>query len=359
MQMGMLACVLALNLVAFGTDDFDQRIDALLSEAKAAGCAIAFAERGKPVFAKGYGFANLEHQVKMRPDHVHELASVSKQFTAVSILQLADAGKLKLDDSIERFFDGAPEVWKKVTIRHLLSHTAGLPDYLTALGNPALEVSDERLVRSISDKPLEFEPGTRWAYSNSGYMLLGLIVAKASGLSFGDYMRKNLFEPAGMKTAVWNDSRALVPNRADGYSLRGGQIVREPFTSSSLSKTGDGQMMASALDLLAWAKALDEGKLLKPATAILMNTIAEPSKRTENGTTSGYGFGVMLWKEGEKLVQGHGGGWMGTRTQLIRYVGEGKTLVILCNSDSGPVGKILALCEDRFLGKRILAPKIN
>lgn len=357
MRLGLLAGLMALTVNLALADKFDDAIEKLLADSKAAGCAIAVAEKGKTVFAKGYGFANLEHGVKMGPEHVHELASVSKQFTAVSILQLVDSGNLKLEDSIDKFFDAAPEAWKKVTIRHLLNHTGGLPDYLSALGNPALEVNDDRLVRLISDKPLVFEPGSKWEYSNSGYMILGLIVAKVSGQSFGEYMLKHLFEPAGMKTAVWNDTRAVVPNRACGYSLRGGQIAREPFTSSSLSKTGDGQMMASALDLLAWAKALDEGKLLKPETASLMNTLCEPSKQTQNGVTAGYGFGVMLRLDGGQLVQSHGGGWMGTRTQLVRYVGESKTLVILCNSDSGPVGAILAMCEDRFLGKRILAPK--
>ncbi|HRK22618.1 MAG TPA: serine hydrolase domain-containing protein [Fimbriimonadaceae bacterium] len=357
MRFAALAGLMALVVSPVSADKFDDEIEKLLKDAKAAGCAIAVSEKGRTTFAKGYGFANLEHRVKMRPDHVHELASVSKQFTAVSILQLVDAGKLKLDDSLDRFFDGAPESWKKVQISHLLNHTSGLPDYLSALGNPGLDVNDNRLVSLISDKPLVFEPGSKWEYSNSGYMMLGLIVAKVSGLSFGDYMQKHLFDPAGMKTAAWNDTRLLLPNRADGYSLRSGVIVREPFTSSSLSKTGDGQVMASALDLLAWAKALDEGRLLKPATAARMNEICEPSKQSVEGETRGYGFGVMLRRRGELLVQQHGGGWMGTRTHLIRYIKESKTLVILGNSDSAPIDKILALCEDRFLGKRVLAPK--
>lgn len=354
MRIGALPLVILLAAATIGgADEFDNKVNALLAKNKTVGCAIAYSEGGRLKFSKGYGFANLEHKVKMRPDHVHELASVSKQFTAVSILQLVEAGKLKLDEPIDRFFEGAPDAWKKITIRHLLNHTSGLPDYIGAT-NMATEVPEARMVGAILDKPLLFEPGTKWQYSNSGYMLLGLLVAKVSSQTFGEYMQKNLFDPAGLKTAVWNDTRSIIPNRADGYSLRSGSVVKEGFTSSSLSKTGDGQIMASALDLIAWAKALDEGKLLKPATVAQMNEICEPSKADRNGAPAGYGFGVMLRKPEGKLIQHHGGGWMGTNTHLARYISEGKTIVILCNSEGAPIPALLALCEQRFIGKVIL-----
>jgi CubicO group peptidase (beta-lactamase class C family) len=343
--------VLALSLTFASpqTDaQFDRKIEEIMAKSKLPGCAIAYAVNGQVRFAKGYGFANVEHKVRMKAESVHELASVSKQFTAVCILQLAEKGKLKLEDPLSKFFEGAHADWQKVTVRNLLQHTGGLPDYLNALGDPSKSVSEKELVDSIKDKPLVFEPGSKWAYSNSGYMILGLIVAKTSGVSFAQFLRANVFLPAGMRTAVYNDTLAVVPNRADGYTVRNGQIGREDFTSSSLSGTGDGEIMASALDMVAWDVALRNGKVLSPAMQKLMNEVSEPSRKTAPKDVKGYGFGVMLADAGGKLVQTHNGGWMGTLTSFTRYVDDKKCLVVLCNSDRAPLGEIVKACKDRF-----------
>jgi CubicO group peptidase (beta-lactamase class C family) len=358
--MSQVALIFALVLSSLtqtpSRDEFDARIESVIAKRKTVGCAIAYSENGEVRFAKGYGFANIEHRVKMEPRHVHELASVSKQFTAVAILQLIEAKKLTLDDPLSKFFTGAHEDWKKVRIRHLLGHTGGLPDYLGALqGSVYKEFSDDQLAESIWKKPLKFEPGTKFEYCNSGYMLLGQIVAKVSGKSLGEYLQERVFLPAGMASAVWNDTRAIVPNRADGYSVRGSTISKEAFTSSSLSKTGDGMVMASALDLMKWDAALRAGKVLSAASQALMNRITGPSREGSNGGASGYGFGVVLAKVDGKLVQHHGGGWMGTSTFLARYVDEGKALTILCNTDGAPMGELIPLCEEKFLGRRVVS----
>ena len=329
-------------------DDFDKKIEAWLVAKKVPGCAIAYSEGGKLKFAKGYGYANLEHKVRMRPEHVHELASVSKQFTAACILKLMEAGKLSLDHSISKYFPGAHADWAKAKIRHLLQHTGGLPDYLEVFSNPGVAITETSLINSIKDKPLRFEPGSKWEYSNSGYMVLGILVAKASGMPFGDYLVKNVFKPANMKTAVVNDTRSIIPNRADGYSIENGKTVKEGFTSTSLSQTGDGQVMASALDLIAWDVALSSNGILKKETQVLMNQPSTASAKTQNGAHTGYGFGVGISKKDGKLVQSHGGGWMGTVTHLSRYVNERRCLVVLCNSDSAPVNELLQMVRAKF-----------
>lgn len=341
--------ILLLSLCTFAVaDEFDKKVEAWLAAKKIPGCAIAYSENGKVKFAKGYGYANLEHKIRMTPAHIHELASVSKQFTAVCILQLMEKRKLSLDDPISKYFEGENADWQKVKVRNLLQHTGGLPDYLDVFRDTSVEVTDRQLVDSIKDKPLLFEPGTKFEYSNSGYMLLGLIVAKASGQRFGDYLVNNVFRPAGMKTAAINDTRTVTANRADGYTIRNGKISREGFTSTSLSQTGDGQVMASALDLLAWDGALSSNKLLKKESQLLMNQPSSASAKSQNGTTTGYGFGVGVRRLDGKLAQEHGGDWMGTSTHLVRFVDDKKCLVVLCNSDAVPMSELLALCRAKF-----------
>ena len=341
--------LVALALVRPSVDDFDDRMEALIKQQKIPGVAVAYSENGQLKFSKGYGFADLEQNTKMTPEHVHELASVSKQFTAACILKLREKGKLSLADPISKYFDKAPSSWKKVTIRHLLQHTSGLPDYLAAVRSPADEMTPAQMIDAIREKPLLFEPGTKWQYSNSGYMVLGQIVAKVSEQTLGAFLYKEIFAPAGMKSAVWNDPRAVVPNRAEGYTVRKGLITREDFTSTALSQTGDGEVMASALDLIAWDAALRTGKVLNAESQRLMNEVSEPSKKSGAGITTGYGLGVNVARFDGKVRQSHAGGWMGTSTFLARFVDEGKCLVVLCNSDQ-PTTAIQRACVERFLG---------
>ncbi len=355
----MHAAFLLTVALASPADDFDRQIEKLLKDSHIVGCSIAFADDGRVKFAKGYGHADLEQGTPMKPESVHELASVSKQFTAVSILQLVEQGKLSLDDHLSDFFERAHADWKKVTVRHLLQHTSGLPSYLSALNKFELDYTVQEMVNTIKDKPLQFEPGTKFEYSNSGYLLLGQIVAQRTGSTFGDVTRA-LFKQAGMKTAVYNDSRAVVPNRAEGYSFAKNQFLREPFTRSSLSGTGDGHVMASALDLVAYDVAMRSGKLLTPASQALMNTPSEVSREEMKQApatirNAGYGFGVMVGKDSNKLIQNHTGGWMGTNTLFTRYVDEKKCLVVLCNGEDAPLEQIAKLCEKRFLGRLITA----
>ena len=355
----MHAALLLTLLAATNADEFDRQIEKLLKDSNTVGCAIAFADNGKLTFAKGYGFADLEHKVVMKPDSVHELASVSKQFTAVSILQLAEQGRLNLDDKLSSFFKDAHSDWSKVTVRHMLHHTSGLPDYLSGLRGFAVDYTWQQLLDAVKDKPLKFEPGSKFEYSNTGYMLLGQIVAERTGKSFGE-ATQSLFKQAGMKSAVYNNSRTVVPNRAEGYSVARGTILREAFTSSTLSGTGDGHVLASAVDLVAWDAALRSGKLLNAAGIALMNTPSDASKAEMSRfklavSDAGYACGVMVGLDGKKLVQTHTGGWMGTNTMFNRYVDDKKCLVILCNSEGAPLEAIAKLCEKRFLGRLVVA----
>jgi CubicO group peptidase (beta-lactamase class C family) len=295
----------------------------------------------------------------MKPESVHELASVSKQFVAGAILQLVDQGKISLDDSVRKHIADAPETWQKITVTHLLQHTSGLPDYLAALGEPKVANDLPRLTlqNSIFDKPLRFEPGSKWEYSNSGYMVLGWIVEAASGQSLKAYTERNIFAKVGLKQTYFNDSRAIIQNRAEGYTLRGKQVVKEEFSSTTFSGTADGHIMSSALDLMKWNAALHGGKLLKPETYKRMITPSSVSLRKNGANTSGYGFGIGYGQIGDQTVYQHGGGWMGTSTMLCYYPKLNMSIAILMNTDRVSENKLMEVLELRFVGKKLLSAK--
>jgi len=313
------------------------------------GVAIIVKHQGKVLVSKGYGFADLEHKAPMTVDSVHELASVSKQFTAAAIMLLAEQGKLALTDTLDKFVEDAPDAWKKITVDHLLEHTSGLPDYLV---DEALIRKDgllRNIVRDLRGKPLRFAPGDKWEYSNSGYLLLGYIVLKVSGKDIGAFCEQNLLKPAGMKTARANDPLAIVPNRATGYSKPGKTVQKEDYTSRTYSATGDGHLMASAKDLLAWSEAMRQNKILTAGSWKQIRTISGPSrKEPQAGIVTGYGKGLAVIEENGSITVNHSGGWLGTTTFLQTGISKPTTIIIMMNSDFASFGPILKEVEARL-----------
>src|SRR5688572_17307322 len=209
--------VLALFCLPAVAQDYAARADAFVNafvEQKKFMGAVLVAQDGKPVLRKGYGFANVEWEIPNTPDTKFRLGSITKQFTALAILQLAEAGKLSLDDPAKKYYSDAPPAWDKVTVHHLLNHTSGIPSY-TSIPNFFRDKARDPLkpaeiVKLTQDKPLEFEPGEKMIYSNSGYVLLGHIIEKASGEEYADYMRKHIFEPLGMKNTGYDMQKTII-----------------------------------------------------------------------------------------------------------------------------------------------------
>jgi CubicO group peptidase (beta-lactamase class C family) len=301
------------------------------------GLALLVARDGKILRAQGFGFSNLEHRVAVKPETIFQSGSIGKQFTATAIMMLVEEGKIGLDDSITKYFPEAPPSWKPVTVRHLLSHTGGFTDY-PANFNFRKDYSEDELVKMVSAIPLAFPPGTKYSYSNLGYLTLGILIHRVSGEFYGDMLRERIFQPLGMETARIMSEADVIPNRAAGYRLVKGQVKNQDWVSPTLNTTADGSLYFSILDLAKWDAALYTEKVLKRSSLEQMWT---PVKLDDGKPNPGhYGFGWRISGFHGHRVIGHAGAWQGFETQISRYVDDKLTVVVLSNLAGADPGKI-------------------
>jgi CubicO group peptidase (beta-lactamase class C family) len=315
-------------------------------------------ENGEPLIRASYGMADLEAKVAVTPETNFRLASVSKQFTAAGILLLSEEGKLRLDDRVSQWLPSLPAATREVTLRHLLTHTSGLIDYEDAMpsSQSSAQLSDQDVLRILEAQDRTyFATGTGYRYSNSGYVLLGLVIEKASGQTFSEFLRQRIFEPLGMRNTVAHvESRTVVPHRAFGYSHENGKWVRTDQSPTSAT-LGDGGIYSSIDDLVRWDAALYDDRLLRPESLAAAFAPATPTDDPEIA----YGFGWRI--TGETLW--HSGESIGFRNVLVRYpqlrrppgMAEvpamhgaiaGLTVVVLTNrNDPEPYRLALAIAE--------------
>ncbi len=315
-------------------EEVDRFVLTEMRREKVPGVALGILRRGEIVGARGYGESNVELHVPVTPETIFQSGSVGKQFTAVAVMLQVEDRKLSLDDSVTKYLPGAPASWRPITIRHLLTHTSGIPDYaesLDAHGPDGIDFrrdyTEEELTQAAFKLPLEFEPGSRWKYSNTGYLLLGVVIHKVSGRFYGDVLKERLFTPLGMKTARVISEEDIVLNRAAGYRLVSGELKNQEWVAPSLNTTADGALYLSTLDLLAWARGLRARALLEPQSWAAIYT---PVK-LRSGKTYPYGFGWFLDESEGKPWYRHGGSWQGFRTYISRYLGPDLTIIVLTN----------------------------
>jgi CubicO group peptidase (beta-lactamase class C family) len=313
----------------------DEYVKGELQKQRIPGLSIVVIKGGQIVLAKGYGLANVEHQVPVKPETIFQSGSVGKQFTATAVMMLVEEGKISLDDKINKYLTGAPDSWKEITVRHLLTHTAGTTDYPRDFDFRRDYTEDELLKRAASI-PLAFQPGEKWSYSNLGYVMLGILIHKVSGKFYGDFLQERIFKPLGMDTARIISEADIVMNRAAGYRLVKGELKNQNWVSPSLNTTADGALYLTALDMAKWDAALYTEKLLKKSSLDQMWT---PVK-LNSGKTHSYGFGWGLGAaRGHRIVE-HGGAWQGFKTYISRYVDDQLTVVVFANLAQANVGKI-------------------
>jgi CubicO group peptidase (beta-lactamase class C family) len=277
------------------------------------------------LLARGYGYANVEHHVPATDSTVYPVGSVSKQFTAVAIVMLAEQRRLRLDDPITRYLPEGSAVWPSVTIRHLLTHTSGVPQDTTLDGRR--DYTEGELARSAAAQPLEFEPGDRQSYSSTGYALLGIIIHRVTGGFYGDFLREHLFRPLGMRTARVNSDADIVPNRAAGYYLAGDTLKNQEWVSPSINSTADCCLSFTVRDMARWAIGLNHGKVLSRAGLQMSWTPV----RLNNGGTYPYGFGWNLTQQRGYRRIGHSGAWLGFQATIQRYPDFDTTVIVLAN----------------------------
>ncbi|HEY2685089.1 MAG TPA: serine hydrolase domain-containing protein [Steroidobacteraceae bacterium] len=318
------------------------RIDALMAayQGDVPGASVLVVHDGLPVVRRAYGLADLEDKVKAGSATNYRLASMTKQFTAAAILLLMEQGKLTLDDPIRKWLPSLPQVDQPVLIRHLLTHTGGLIDYEDLIPDGTSEqVHDADVLRMLStEERVYFPAGTAYRYSDTGYSLLSLIVARASGVNFAAFLRERIFKPLHMDGSVaFEAGISQVSNRAFGYSFEDGAWKRtdQSLTSAVL---GDGGIYSSSDDLLKWDQALGDGRLLKKETLALAFT---PQNETDDRNVQ-YGFGWRI--SGESIW--HSGETMGFRNVIIRYPTRRLTVVVLTNrNDPEPYPIALAIAK--------------
>jgi len=291
------------------------------------GLSMAVVRNGQVVRAQGFGMANLEHDVPATSVTVYQSGSVGKQFTATLVMQLVGEGKLSLDDRLSKFFPSGPAAWRDITIRQMLSHTSGISEKFYSTVDLRLEYADTTIVRLIGAQPLDFTPGSRWSYSNPGYVLLGYIIEQVTGRFYGELLEERIFGPLGMSTAMIINEPAIVPNRAAGYELDSGRVVNQEWVSRKFNTTADGSLYLTVHDLAKWDAALYGDRVLPQAALSQMWTPI----RLNGGTTHPYGFGWSLGSVNGRRIIEHGGSWQGFKTYIARYVGDGLTVIVLMN----------------------------
>ena len=311
-------------------DVVDRAVKETMQRYRMPGAALAVMRDGRIVRVQGYGLANVELNVPVRPETIFQSGSMGKEFTATAILMLVEEGKIALDDKITKYFPEAPTLWNEITIRRLLTHTSGIKNYSEHDINFRLDYSEDDLLKKAQSFPLDFTPGDKWNYSNTGYVVLGILIRKVTGEFYGDFLQERIFRPLGMTSTRIMSEADIIPNRSSGYRLVKGQLKNQEYVSPSLNTTADGSLYLTVLDLAKWDAALYSEKLLKRSSLDQMWT---PVK-LNNGKTYDYGFGWFLNQiRGHKIIE-HGGAWQGFTTHISRYVDDKLTVVVLSNLDS-------------------------
>ncbi|MFV0289853.1 MAG: serine hydrolase [Mangrovibacterium sp.] len=363
-QILILAVLLNLVTSSFGQDSRQDKrlakyVDNIISEKfedSTPGCAVLVAKNGKIILEKGYGIANLELNASVKPEMVFRIGSITKQFTAVAILQLIEKGELSLNDSIQRVIPNFNTRGKIITIENLLTHTSGIIGYErfdSKIPNAMrVEFKPEVIIDSLNGFSLEFEPNTKFNYSNSNYFLLGYMIEKITGKSYQQYLRENIIEPAGLSTTYYDSQTKIIPNRASGYSYWDGAYHNSEFISMSLAYSA-GAMISSVGDLFKWHQALYANKLLKKET---LDRALTPY-RLADGSKIAYGYGFFIIQEEEFKSIGHGGAIDGFKAGETYFPEEDIFIAVLCNTEREQSEQMINIIEDAVLNNNITKTK--
>lgn len=313
------------------------------------GLSLLVVKQGKIIRAEGFGLANVELQVPVKPETVFQSGSVGKQFTATAIMMLVEEGKISLDDPLTKYFPDAPTAWKEVTVRNLLSHTAGFGDYPKDFDFRKDWTEDEEL-KLIESIPLAYPPGTKWDYSNFGYVTLGILIHRVTGEFYGDFLQQRIFRPLGMTSTRIISEADIVPNRSAGYRLVKGELKNQEWVAPIVNTTADGSLYFNILDLAKWDSALYTEQLLKRSSLDQMWTVMKLKDGHPN--KGNYGFGWFIeQRSGHRCIH-HDGAWQGFETAIDRYVDDQLTVIALSNLEAAKPGEITQHVAEMYLKEK-------
>ena len=320
-----------------GNNQLEKLVDSLIAtqlKTNEPGVSVLIAEKDNIVYKKAFGSANIELNVSMQPDMIFRIGSITKQFTATGILQLVEQGKISLQDSIQKYIKDFPSKDYPITIENLLTHTSGIPDYSNGdtTHNPYIERHDftpEQIIKYFDYMPLEFKPGTKFNYSNSGYVLLAYIIEKVAGENYRQYIKENVIDRAGLQHTLFDDEHTIIPNRVEGYTRDRGFFENCEYQTASMA-FGCGDLMSTTEDLYKWNNALLAYKLVSKET---LNKAFTPYKLSD-GSYTNYGYGWFVDSFGIKRI--HHEGQVSGFTAFEEYYPDKDVYVsILTNQLSG------------------------
>ncbi|KIC01824.1 beta-lactamase [Flavobacterium sp. JRM] len=320
------------NSVLFA-QNLDRKIDSLITskfKPENPGAVFMAVKNGKMIYRKAFGKANLEFDINMKPEFVFEIGSMTKQFTAVSILMLAEQGKLRLNDEITKFIPDYPTNGNRITIHHLLTHTSGIKDFTSMKGIKDIarrDLSPKELVDFFKNEPIDLLPGKQYKYCNSGYVLLGYIIETVSGQSYEEFITKNIFKKIGMENTYYANHEKIIKNRVSGYRDKDGYINAN-YISFSIPYAS-GSIMSNVDDMLRWQNALNTNVLLNAAFTEKLFT----NYQLDDGTKIDYGYGWHLEKVKDKIVREHGGSIFGFKSMGVYEPTEQIYVIGLSNCD--------------------------
>jgi CubicO group peptidase (beta-lactamase class C family) len=326
----------------------DSVVTAEMSKNHNVGVSVGIELGDEVLLAKGYGFADLEHSVPALAETVYRIGSITKQFTAVAIMQLVEQGKLRLDDELVRFVPDFKTYGHRVTVHHLLTHTSGIKSY-TSIGprfwNEAsrLDLTHDQMLALFRDEPFDFAPGTKYLYNNSGYYLLGMIIEQVSGMPFPRYLEEKVLAPLGLAATSYCDNDRLIPHRAAGYEVREGTVVNDGLISMNTPGAA-GAMCSTVLDLLAWQRSFNQARLIAPASRDRMRT-----SQIAVNDSSGYGYGLGISQLAGRPQVAHSGGINGFNSYLTWLRREDLTVVVLTNNGGGRAPQLGSLIARQVL----------
>jgi CubicO group peptidase (beta-lactamase class C family) len=309
--------------------------------------SVLIARKGEILLKKGYGMANYEHNVPNTPQAKFRIASLTKSFTALAVLQLQEQGLLNINDSIGKFIPDYPN-GDKITVHHLLSHTSGIPNFTVATDEKArvMPFNLEMTIKKFKDLPLEFSPGEKFEYSNAGYYLLGYIIEKVTGRDYATVIKHNIFEPLGMTDSGYDHNHLVIKNRAYGYRMEKGELINAKYIHMD-NVHASGGLYSTIGDMYLWDRALYTEKLVKQKS---LNQMFTPV-----GKNYGYGWGIVTLFN-RKMV-GHNGDMEGFQTNITRFIDDDVCIIVLSNFGHAPIGKISVDLAAIVFGEKYQIPQ--
>lgn len=345
----VVACVAFSAFFVFAEPSVEaqsRNVDTIVARRMAAtrtpGMAVAVLVEGKVVHKKGYGVANLEMQSKVTERTVFNLASITKSFTALAAIKLVETGKITLDDPLSRHLESIPEHWKGITLRQLLNNTSGIKSFtsLAESEEPCNAAQDIRTykrgdaIKEVECFPLEFVPGEKWRYADTGFYLVGMVIEKISGQDYGSFLKENIFSPLGMRNTKLLDYSEIVPERANGYSFRDGRIINA--SRFDIDEFANGGLVSTLEDMTRFEQAFLTEKVLKKSS---INTMLANARLNSGEVVVNYGIGLGLTPYKGQNRFGHtGGGGLGFATAFAHFPDKKVTVVVLANADQDGIG---------------------